>query len=129
MAAEQIRIREPAYFVLASLADGPRYGCAIIKDAEYLSDGRVRLATGRLFTLLDLLTGEGFVKMAGQQLVAGHVRCCYRLTQLGLTRLRAEASRRVVTAGVLARAAHGERMGRIVSLGGRVRLGGNRGVT
>ncbi len=123
MAATAFRMREPAYFVLASLADGPLHGCAIIRDAECLSDGRVRLATGSLFTLLDRLAGAGFVTLAGQHVVAGRVRPSYGLTRSGLTRLHAEASRRVVTAGLLARSTHGERIGRIVSVGGRVRLG------
>jgi PadR family transcriptional regulator, regulatory protein PadR len=116
-------MREHSYFVLASLADGPLHGCAIIRDADCLSDGRVRLATGKLFAVLDRLTGEGLVMPAGQQLVAGHVRPCYGLTRSGLSSLRAEASRRAVTGGLLAHAAHGGRIARIVALGGRVRLG------
>ena len=49
-------MREPTYFVLASLLRGPLHGYAIIKRAEQLSDGRVRLATGTLYTALDRLT-------------------------------------------------------------------------
>ena len=50
------QIREPAYFVLASLLDGPLHGYAIIQRTEQLSGGRVRLATGTLYTALDRLT-------------------------------------------------------------------------
>jgi PadR family transcriptional regulator PadR len=39
-------MREPTYFVLASLLDGPLHGYGIIKRVADLSDGRVRLATG-----------------------------------------------------------------------------------
>ena len=52
-------MREPTYFVLASLLDGPLHGYAIIKRAEDMSGGRVRLATGTLYTALDRLTGRG----------------------------------------------------------------------
>jgi hypothetical protein len=38
-------MREPTYFVLASLLDGPLHGYAIIQHAGELSGGRVRLAT------------------------------------------------------------------------------------
>ena len=39
-------MREPTYFVLASLLDGPLHGYAIIQRTKELSGGRVRLATG-----------------------------------------------------------------------------------
>src|ERR1700684_3360400 len=51
--------REPTYFLLASLLDGPLHGYAIIQRAAELSDGRVRMATGTLYTALDRLTAEG----------------------------------------------------------------------
>ena len=41
--------REPTYFILASLIDGPLHEYGIIKQAELLSDGRVRLAAGTLY--------------------------------------------------------------------------------
>jgi Transcriptional regulator PadR-like family len=53
------QMREPAYLVLASLPAGPRHGYAIIQRAEHLSGGRVRLATGTLYTALDRLTAGG----------------------------------------------------------------------
>ena len=40
-------------------AGGPLHGYAIMKRAEELSGGRVRLATGTLYTALDRLTAEG----------------------------------------------------------------------
>ena len=55
-------MREPTYFVLASLLRGPLHGYAIVKRAEQLSDGRVRLATGTLYTALDRLTADGHVR-------------------------------------------------------------------
>src|SRR5712692_9270855 len=51
-------MREPTYFVLAALLDGPLHGYAIIKRAAELSGGRVRMATGTLYTALDRLTAD-----------------------------------------------------------------------
>jgi hypothetical protein len=51
------RIESPderaTYFVLASLLDGPLHGYAIIQRTKNLSGGRIRLATGTLYTALD----------------------------------------------------------------------------
>ena len=63
-------MREPTYFVLASLADGPLHGYGIITRAEGLSHGRVRLATGTLFTALDRLAAEGYVRLVSDEVVA-----------------------------------------------------------
>ena len=86
-------MREPTYFVLASLLRGPLHGYAIVKRAEQLSDGRVRLATGTLYTALDRLTADGYVELVSEERVGGRVRRCYGLTGDGAAALRAEAVR------------------------------------
>src|SRR5215510_15302644 len=86
-------MREPTYFVLASLLDGPLHGYAIIQRAEHLSAGRVRLATGTLYTALDRLTAEGYVELVSEEIVNGRARRSYGLTPLGAGALRAEAER------------------------------------
>ena len=101
-------MREPTYFVLASLLDGPLHGYAIIKRTEELSTGRVRLATGTLYTALDRLTAEGYVRLVSEETVAGRVRRSYGLTDRGSAALRAEAQRmaeaaRLVTGTAVAR--------------------------
>ncbi len=73
-------MREPAYFVLASLLDGPLHGYAIIQRTGELSDGRVRLATGTLYTALDRLTDKGQVEVVGEEIVNGRLRRSYGLT-------------------------------------------------
>jgi PadR family transcriptional regulator, regulatory protein PadR len=102
-------MREPTYFVLAALLAGPLHGYAIIKRAEEMSGGRVRLATGTLYTALDRLTSEGYVRLVSEELVAGRVRRSYGLTDAGSAALRAEAQRmaqaaQLVTGGAAARA-------------------------
>lgn len=86
-------MREPTYFVLAALLRGPLHGYAIMKRAEELSGGRVRLATGTLYTALDRLTAEGHVQLVSEETVAGRVRRTYGLTEGGSAVLRAEAVR------------------------------------
>jgi len=51
-------LREPSYFVLAALLDGPLHGYAVIKRVDELSAGRVRLAAGTLYAALDRLAAE-----------------------------------------------------------------------
>jgi len=84
---------EPTYFVLASLLDGPLHGYAIIQRAAALSAGRIRLATGTLYTALDRLSAEGQVELVREEIVNGRARRTYGLTSSGAGALRAEASR------------------------------------
>lgn len=86
-------MREPTYFILASLLQGPLHGYAIIRRAGELSGGRVRLATGTLYTALDRLTAEGHVRLVSDEIVNGRVRRSYGLTDAGAAALRAEAIR------------------------------------
>jgi len=113
-------MREPTYYVLASLLDGPLHGYAIIKRSEELSSGRVRLATGTLYTALDRLTAEGYVRLVSEEIVSGRVRRSYGLTDPGAAALRAEAARmaeaaRIVTGGTPARVSRRARPGRVTS--------------
>jgi DNA-binding PadR family transcriptional regulator len=86
-------MREPTYFVLASLLDEPLHGYAIIQRAEHLSAGRVRLATGTLYTALDRLAAEGLVELVREEIANGRLRRSYRLTPPGAGALQAEAKR------------------------------------
>jgi PadR family transcriptional regulator, regulatory protein PadR len=45
-------MREPTFHVLAPMLDGPLHGYGIIRRAHELTDGRVRLAAGTLYTAL-----------------------------------------------------------------------------
>src|SRR6201993_4131887 len=105
MAKPAAPMREPTYFVLASLLDGPLHGYAIIKRAEDMSGGRVRLATGTLYTALDRLTAEGHVRLVSEEIVSGRVRRSYGLTEDGATALRAEAQRMAEAARIVTGAA------------------------
>jgi len=105
-------MREPTYFVLASLLPGPLHGYAIMKRAEELSRGRVRLATGTLYAALDRLTAEGYVRLVSDEVVNGRVRRSYGLTDPGAAALRAEAVRMAEAAQLVTRASRPARAGR-----------------
>ena len=85
-------MREPTYFILAALQDEPLHGYAIVTRAGELSDGRVRLATGTLYSALDRLTGEGLVESVREEVVNGRARRYYALTPAGRAALLAEAA-------------------------------------
>ena len=103
---------EPTYFVLASLLDGPMRGYAIIQRAEHLSGGRVRLATGTLYTALDRLTTEGYVELVSEEIVNGRARRSYGLTPPGAGALRARAERMAVAASLVADRGQSPKTGR-----------------
>lgn len=94
-------MREPTYFVLAGLLDGPLHGYAIIQRAAELSGNRVRLATGTLYTALDRLAAEGYVRLVSEEIVNGRARRSYGLTDDGAAALRAEAARMELAAQVV----------------------------
>ena len=94
-------MREPTYFTLAALLDGPLHGYAIAKRAETVSDGRVRLTAGTLYSALDRLLGQGLVAVDGEEVVDGRARRYYRLTPSGRRALEAEAGRLADAAAVV----------------------------
>lgn len=93
-------IREPTFLILAALAGGPQHGYSIMGDVETMSDGRVLLRAGTLYTALDRLLTDGLVNEAGTEVVDGRLRKYYRLTEEGagvldgeVQRMRANANR------------------------------------
>ena len=86
-------LREPTYFLLAALLDGPAHGYAIAEAAGELSGGRVRLTAGTLYGALDRLVREQLVEQRGDEVVAGRRRRYYALTDDGRARLLEEAER------------------------------------
>lgn len=94
-------MREPTYFILAALQDEPLHGYAIIKRAEELSAGRVRLATGTLYAALDRLTAEEQIHLVREEVVNGRARRYYEITPRGEQALQAEAQRMAQAAQVV----------------------------
>ena len=83
-------MREPAFLILAVLAQEDLHGYGIVKKVESLSDGEVHLALGTLYGALDRLGDKGLVEVAGEERQGKRLRRYYRLTDSGATALRQE---------------------------------------
>lgn len=86
-------MREPTFMVLAALANGPKHGYALIREADELSHGRVQLKVGTLYAALDRLQAEGLVATAGEEVVDGRLRRYFALSEAGSAQLEAEVAR------------------------------------
>ena len=84
------------FFILLALADGEKHGYAIMRDVSSLSENKVRMGPGTLYTsiqrLLDLSHIEETEGMGTPSEHEGRRRY-YRLTRTGRAVLAAEVSR------------------------------------
>lgn len=96
------RTMQEATFLI--LAAGSQHGYGIISDVVRISDGRVRLRAGTLYSALDRLRLDGLVAVDREEIVENRLRRYYRLTREGSRQLAAEAARlRSNAAAALAR--------------------------
>jgi DNA-binding PadR family transcriptional regulator len=86
-------MQEATFLILTALAGGSQHGYGIITDVERISDQRVRLRAGTLYTALDRLREDRLVEVDREEIVDGRLRRYYRLTAVGQERLAAEAAR------------------------------------
>jgi DNA-binding PadR family transcriptional regulator len=86
-------LQEPTFLILAALAGADLHGYGIIKEAEALSGGRVRLSPGTLYGALDRLKNDGLVEISGEERVGGRLRRYYHLTDAGAAALQQEVDR------------------------------------
>ena len=86
-----------AFQALLALADAERHGYGIIQEIEAHTDGRVRLRTGTLYTLLQRLQAAHLIDESdarpGKDDGDDERRRYYALTKLGRAVLTAEARR------------------------------------
>lgn len=99
-------LSESTFLILLSLAAEPRHGYSIMQDVTALSDERVNLSTGTLYTALKRLLDDGWIEPVDEA-DAPRGRKSYRLTGIGRAALGDET----------------ERLTRLSSVA-RVRLGG-----
>jgi DNA-binding PadR family transcriptional regulator len=86
-------MQEATFLILTALAAGSRHGYGIIVDVQAISDGRVRLRAGTLYTALDRLRTAELVEVDREEIVDSRLRRYYRLTPLGEEQLAIEAAR------------------------------------
>ena len=83
-------LTEATYYILLSLVQ-PRHGYGIMKRAESLSGGRVRLAAGTLYGALTTLCDKGWILQLPTE--DGSRRKDDKLTELGMKVLKNEVAR------------------------------------
>ncbi len=89
---ESRTITEPVFLILASLAEQPRHGYALLQDIETLSHGRVRLSTGTLYGALRRMLEDDWIEPF-EQADTSREKQAYRLTTHGRRLLRQEIER------------------------------------
>lgn len=91
----QLPLTESTFFILLSLAPGPRHGYAILKDVQALSDGRLQLSTGTLYGAIKRLLDQEWIARIDDPWPDGteRQRKVYILTDLGRRILEAETAR------------------------------------
>ncbi|MDQ2895111.1 MAG: PadR family transcriptional regulator [Actinomycetota bacterium] len=86
-------MQEATFLILTALAGGTQHGYGIITDVKQISNGRVRLRAGTLYTALDRLRTEKLIDSDREEIVDNRLRRYYRLTPTGAERLAQEADR------------------------------------
>jgi DNA-binding PadR family transcriptional regulator len=88
-------LREPTFYILLSLSQGPKHGYAILKDVESLSEGRIHLSTGTLYGAIKRLLDRGWIKREDdpEPNRTERERKAYALTEIGRRTLNAEVER------------------------------------
>lgn len=82
-------LKSADFHILLALADGPRHGYGIMKEAETESGGAVHLEIGSLYRVLGRLLDRGLIEDADMD----ERRHYYRISRLGRRVLKTEALR------------------------------------
>jgi DNA-binding PadR family transcriptional regulator len=88
-------LTETTFYLLLTIASGPRHGYAILKDVQELSGGRIILSTGTLYGAIKRLVEQEWIERI-ESLVpdeTGRPRKEYQLTDLGQRIFQAELNR------------------------------------
>lgn len=93
-------LSEQAFLILSALADRPRHGYALITEVATMTDGRITLRAGTLYGALDRLSGQGLVRVDGEEVENGRLRRYYALTDAGAEALRVQTGRMEAAARV-----------------------------
>ena len=92
---EYLPLTETSFLIILSLATAPKHGYAIMKEVETLSEKRVVLATGTLYSALRRMFEDGWIERVTDNNSASdnRERKFYQLTRHGQLVLEAEISR------------------------------------
>ncbi|MFU8773775.1 MAG: PadR family transcriptional regulator, partial [Anaerolineales bacterium] len=92
---KEIPLTEATFFILLSLAPGPKHGYGIMQEVELLSDGRLKLSTGTLYGGIKRLLEIGWIEKVEhpEEGAPPRERRLYQLTDIGRSILKAETER------------------------------------
>jgi DNA-binding PadR family transcriptional regulator len=92
---EYLPLTETSFFIIFRLATAPKHGYAIMKEVEAMSDERVVLATGTLYSALRRMLEDGWIERVTDpdSGVDNRERKRYQLTRHGRRLLEAEIGR------------------------------------
>lgn len=91
----ELPLSETTFFLLLSLASGPKHGYAIMKEVKAVSEGRVVFSAGTLYGALKRLLEYEWIERTDDPNAdtASHERKAYSLTKLGRRILAADVAR------------------------------------
>ena len=87
---DNLPLTKSTFYILLSLAPGPKHGYAIMKDVKTLSESRVVLSTGTLYGAIKRLLDQGWILRVDEPAEngTGRERKAYLLTHRGRRILR-----------------------------------------
>jgi DNA-binding PadR family transcriptional regulator len=86
-------LTEAFYYILVALYPEPSHGYGIMQDVEKMSDGRVRIGAGTLYTALNTLLKKKWIEPAHSPEDADSRRKMYAITEAGQAVVKAEIGR------------------------------------
>ena len=91
---EELMPLTPAvFFILFALSEGEKHGYAVMQEVATLSDGKVRMGPGTLYTTIQRLLDLRLIEPTSTKSPSDSRRVYYRLTRLGRILLEAETAR------------------------------------
>jgi len=94
-AQDFLPLTETSFFIILSLANTPKHGYGIIKEVEAISEGRVVLAAGTLYSALRRMLEDGWIERLEDDPSNNDIRerKLYSLTHLGRNIFELETKR------------------------------------
>jgi Predicted transcriptional regulators len=86
-------LTEAFYFILIVLYTEPSHGYGIMQDTERMSNGRVKIGAGTLYTALNTLLGKGLIDHYPVPEGIDARRKMYAITETGKQVIEAEVAR------------------------------------
>jgi DNA-binding PadR family transcriptional regulator len=90
---ELMPLTPAVFFILFALADGEKHGYAIMQEVATLSDEKVRMGPGTLYTTIQRLLALRLIEQTSTKSRTDSRRVYYRLTRQGKALLEAETAR------------------------------------